>query len=94
MLNGSNWTGLAQVIRGLNDLLNALHPRTGHEWATNVSQQLGKHGRLLTYEGWGHGSYQRTPCTISAVDRYLIDLVAPAAPPHKRALRACPGHQM
>lgn len=59
-------------------LLNALHdPRTGYEWATNVSTQLGKHGRLLTYEGWGHGSYQRTACTIGAVDRYLIDLVLP-----------------
>jgi pimeloyl-ACP methyl ester carboxylesterase len=60
-------------------LLNSLHdPRTGYEWATHVAAQLGKHGRLVTYEGWGHGSYRSTPCTTAAVDRYLIDLVLPA----------------
>jgi pimeloyl-ACP methyl ester carboxylesterase len=60
-------------------LLNAVHdPRTGYEWATNVAAQLGRHGRLVTYEGWGHGSYRSTPCTTAAVDRYLIDLVFPA----------------
>jgi pimeloyl-ACP methyl ester carboxylesterase len=64
-------------------LLNGLHdPRTGYEWATNVAAQLGKRGRLLTYEGWGHGSYERTPCTVSAVDRYLVDLTLP--PPGAR----------
>ncbi|MFF3865049.1 alpha/beta fold hydrolase [Micromonospora sp. NPDC001898] len=68
-------TGNARLL-----LLNALHdPRTGYEWATNVAEQLGKRGRLLTYEGWGHGSYQRTACTIGAVDRYLVDLVLPEA---------------
>ncbi|WP_025619589.1 alpha/beta hydrolase [Salinispora cortesiana] len=60
-------------------LLNALHdPRTGYNWATNVAQQLGRHGRLVTYEGWGHGTYQRTDCTIAVVDRYLVDLTLPA----------------
>jgi pimeloyl-ACP methyl ester carboxylesterase len=59
-------------------LLNALHdPRTGYEWATHVAAQFGRHGRLVTYEGWGHGSYRATPCTTAAVDRYLIDLVLP-----------------
>ena len=58
-------------------LLNAVHdPRTGYEWATNVARQLGRHGRLVTYEGWGHGSYG-LPCTEAVVDRYLIDLVVP-----------------
>lgn len=64
-------------------LLNALHdPRTGYEWATHVAAQLGTHGRLVTYEGWGHGSYGSTDCTTTAVDRYLIDLVLP--PPGTR----------
>jgi pimeloyl-ACP methyl ester carboxylesterase len=64
-------------------LLNALHdPRTGYEWATHVADQLGEHGRLVTYEGWGHGSYRSTPCTTAAVDRYLIDLVLPAPGTH------------
>jgi hypothetical protein len=64
-------------------LLNALHdPRTGYEWATHVATQLGRHGRLVTYEGWGHGSYRSTDCTTAAVDRYLIDLVLP--PPGTR----------
>ena len=59
-------------------LLNAVHdPRTGYDWATNVRRQLGRHGRLVTYEGWGHGSYGASPCTTAAVDRYLIDLVVP-----------------
>ncbi|GAA3935558.1 hypothetical protein Aau02nite_23420 [Amorphoplanes auranticolor] len=69
-------------------LLNALHdPRTGYEWASNVAAQLGRHGRLVTYEGWGHGAYRTTPCTTAAVDRYLVDLELPekgarcAAPP-------------
>jgi pimeloyl-ACP methyl ester carboxylesterase len=60
-------------------LLNALHdPRTGYEWASHVADQLGRHGRLVTYEGWGHGSYGSTPCTTAVVDRYLIDLELPA----------------
>lgn len=60
-------------------LLNALHdPATGHNWATNVARQLGRHGVLLTYEGAGHGIYNATECTRGTVDRYLIDLVTPA----------------
>jgi pimeloyl-ACP methyl ester carboxylesterase len=60
-------------------LLNARHdPRTGYEWATHVARRLGGHGRLVTYDGWGHGSYKATACTMAAVDRYLIDLVIPA----------------
>ncbi|GID30569.1 alpha/beta hydrolase [Paractinoplanes brasiliensis] len=59
-------------------LLNSRHDvRTGHVWATLVAAQLGRHGRLVTYEGSGHGVYKNTPCTTAAVDRYLIDLVVP-----------------
>jgi pimeloyl-ACP methyl ester carboxylesterase len=60
-------------------LLNALHdPRTGYAWATHVAEQLGRHGRLVTYEGAGHGVYRDTACTTAAIDRYLIDLAIPA----------------
>ncbi len=61
-------------------LLNARHdPRTGHAWAAHVAAQLGRHGRLVTYEGAGHGTYLRTGCTTAVVDRYLIDRVVPPA---------------
>ncbi|MEV4769863.1 alpha/beta hydrolase [Micromonospora humida] len=61
-------------------LLNARHdPRTGYAWATNVARQLGRHGRLVTYEGSGHGTYLRNACTVAVVDRYLVDLTLPAA---------------
>ncbi|MER7457123.1 alpha/beta hydrolase [Micromonospora sp. NPDC126480] len=60
-------------------LLNARHdPRTGYAWAVNVAEQLGRHGRLVTYDGWGHGTYERSACTVAVVDRYLVDLTVPA----------------
>lgn len=55
-------------------LLNALHdPATGYNRALGVARQLGREGVLLTYDGWGHGVYRRSACTIEAVDRYLIE---------------------
>jgi pimeloyl-ACP methyl ester carboxylesterase len=64
-------------------LINSRHdPRTPYAWAVNVAAQLGRHGRLVTYDGWGHGSYLRTDCTKAVVDRYLIDLTLP--PPGTR----------
>jgi len=60
-------------------LLKSRHdPGTGDSWAANVARQAGRDAVLVTYEGWGHGAYGRTPCTISVVDRYLIDLTVPA----------------
>ncbi|AEV87226.1 transporter [Actinoplanes sp. SE50] len=59
-------------------LLNAVHdPRTPYGWARHVATELGASGRLVTYEGAGHGSYQATACTTAMVDRYLIDLTIP-----------------
>jgi hypothetical protein len=59
-------------------LINARHdPATGHNWATGVARQLGRHGVLLTYEGAGHGSYNRSECMRGAVDAYLISLTVP-----------------
>ena len=61
-------------------VMNSLHdPATPHEWATQVTAHT-PHATLLTYTGWGHGTYSRTPCTTAAADRYLIDLTVPAVP--------------
>ena len=68
-------------IRGLKTpalLSNAIHdPATGYNWATSVARQFGRQGVLLTYEGWGHGSYTTTPCIGQAIDNYLISLTVP-----------------
>ncbi len=59
-------------------LINARHdPRTAYVWAQHVAAELGHSGRLVTYEGWGHGSYLSNDCTEAVVDRYLIDLTIP-----------------
>lgn len=59
-------------------LLNARYdPRTGYGWARHVADQLGSDGRLVTYDGTGHGTYLRNDCTRAMVDRYLIDLIVP-----------------
>lgn len=60
-------------------LANAVHdPADGYSWAKNVARQLGRSGVLLTYEGWGHGSYNSSPCMQAAIDHYLIARVLPA----------------
>jgi hypothetical protein len=59
-------------------LSNAIHdPATGYNWATDVARQLGRNGVLLTYEGWGHGSYNKSPCVQAAIDTYLTSLQVP-----------------
>jgi pimeloyl-ACP methyl ester carboxylesterase len=60
-------------------LLNSLHdPATGYTWAQDVARQLGRQGVLVTYAGWGHGSYSSSPCTQATVDDYLVALKVPA----------------
>ncbi|MCG5471667.1 alpha/beta hydrolase [Micromonospora sp. LAH09] len=54
-------------------------PATPYDGALRVAAQLGRRGALLTYEGSGHGSYPRTECTRSHVERYLIARVTPPA---------------
>jgi pimeloyl-ACP methyl ester carboxylesterase len=59
-------------------LSNAVHdPATGYNWATSVAHQLGRNGVLLTYEGWGHGSYNKSPCIQATIDKYLVSLQVP-----------------
>jgi len=66
--------------RGPVLLINARHdPATAYTWARNVAGRLGDQATLVTYEGWGHVVYGRTPCVTGLVDRYLIERVRPAA---------------
>ena len=59
-------------------LANAIHdPATGYNWAQSVERQLGRYGVLLTYEGWGHGSYNTSPCMQSTIDAYLVSRQVP-----------------
>ncbi|MEU8143069.1 alpha/beta fold hydrolase [Nonomuraea sp. NPDC048901] len=59
---------------------NALHdPATGYNWAVSTAQQLGRAGRLFTYEGWGHRIYDHGECAVNGIDRYLVSLELPAA---------------
>lgn len=59
-------------------LTNALHdPATGHAWARGVADQLGRNAVLLTYRGWGHGTYNSSPCAEQRIDAYLISRTVP-----------------
>ncbi|MEV4730574.1 alpha/beta hydrolase [Saccharopolyspora sp. NPDC049426] len=70
-------TGAAPVL-----IMNALHdPTSGYNWATNVDRQVDS-AELLTYDGWGHGVYDRNECTVRAADRYLVDLTMPKPDTH------------
>ncbi|MDQ7803084.1 alpha/beta hydrolase [Amycolatopsis sp. A133] len=61
-------------------LLNARYdPATPYAWALAIHRQAPANTTLLTYEGSGHGVFERTPCTLSAVNRYLLTL---QLPPH------------
>ncbi|MEU8221513.1 alpha/beta hydrolase [Kribbella sp. NPDC048915] len=53
-------------------LLGVADPATGYTWARSVERQLGRYGVLLTYQGWGHGSYGKSPCMQRTIDNYLI----------------------
>jgi pimeloyl-ACP methyl ester carboxylesterase len=67
-------------------LMNSLHdPATGYAWATNVNRQL-KGSVLLTYDGWGHGVWNRSECTANAAVSYLIDRKLPRPGTHCAAV--------
>jgi pimeloyl-ACP methyl ester carboxylesterase len=73
--------GMAPVL-----LIGSRHdPATSYAWAQSVAGQLGDAGSLLTYEGWGHVVYNRSPCVAAAADKYLVSLIRPAAG------ASCPG---
>ena len=57
---------------------NSVHdPATPYLWALDDAGQLGRHGRLVTYLGWGHGVYRHSDCTTGTVDSYLIARTLP-----------------
>ncbi|MFD6280928.1 alpha/beta fold hydrolase [Streptomyces sp. NPDC060209] len=59
-------------------LTNSVHdPASGYNWATHVAEQLGSSAVLHTYEGWGHGTYNSSPCAQMVIDAYLISLKVP-----------------
>ncbi|MGY4387752.1 alpha/beta fold hydrolase [Streptomyces sp. TE12347] len=53
-------------------LTNSRHdPSMPHRWAERVTAQAFPKARLLSYEGWGHGSYWISDCVRAQVDRHL-----------------------
>ncbi|WP_121394460.1 alpha/beta hydrolase [Actinokineospora cianjurensis] len=59
-------------------MLNAVHdPATSHAWAVSAHRQTRDTTVLVTYEGWGHGVYPRSDCTIGIADTYLTTLRTP-----------------
>jgi pimeloyl-ACP methyl ester carboxylesterase len=59
-------------------MMNSLHdPATAYAWAANAHRQSRDTTVLLTYEGWGHGVYDRSDCTKGATDGYLVNLTVP-----------------
>ncbi|GAA1824243.1 alpha/beta hydrolase [Planosporangium flavigriseum] len=58
-------------------MLNSRYdPATPYQWATNASRQMG--AALLTYDGWGHGSYFKgSSCVTGAVDTYFLTGATP-----------------
>jgi pimeloyl-ACP methyl ester carboxylesterase len=67
-------------------LMNSLHdPATSYEWATDVHRQL-KGSVLLTYDGWGHGVWDRSECTVDVATAYLVDRRLPRPGTHCAAV--------
>ena len=60
------------VIGGTED------PVTPYAWAQRMAAGL-QHGVLLTREGDGHMSWDRSGCVRDAVAAFLVDGVLPAA---------------
>ncbi|MFC5187953.1 alpha/beta hydrolase [Actinomadura harenae] len=63
-------------------LVNNLHdPSTPYAFATDIARQIPA-AVLLTYDGRGHGSYNRSRCIADLTDHYLIDTRPPARGTH------------
>jgi hypothetical protein len=60
------------LVGGTND------PATPYAWAQAVNQQI-TNSVLLTRQGNGHVSYDKSQCAQQAEDDYLINLTLPAA---------------
>lgn len=59
-------------------LLNSRHdPATPHDEAMSVRRQQRNATVFVTYEGGGHGVYNRSECTRRVSDNYLVSLELP-----------------
>ncbi|AHH95564.1 peptidase/hydrolase [Kutzneria albida DSM 43870] len=59
-------------------MVNSLHdPATPYAWAQHAASQIPS-ATLLTYEGWGHVAYDKSPCVAALTDQYLVTLELPA----------------
>ena len=56
-------------------------PATPYAWSVSAASQIPA-ATLLTYDGWGHGQYFKSPCVVDATDQYLISLKMPAKGTH------------
>jgi len=66
---------------------NSQHdPATAYSWAVNAHRQSARTTVFVTYDGWGHGVYDRSDCTRTINDRYLVDLKLPAEGTHCAAV--------
>jgi len=63
------------IIGGKHD------PATPYAWSVGAASQI-RNSTLLTYDGWGHGQYFKSPCVVAATDRYLISGTLPAKGTH------------
>ena len=67
-------------------MVNSLHdPATPYAWAVDAANQI-KAATLVTYDGWGHGDYTKSPCVQDLTDQYLISLKVPAKGTHCAAV--------
>jgi pimeloyl-ACP methyl ester carboxylesterase len=65
-------------------------PATPYAWSVDAARQIPA-ATLLTYDGWGHGQYDKSPCVVNAVDSYLISQTMPAKGTHCPAVPPASG---
>jgi pimeloyl-ACP methyl ester carboxylesterase len=59
-------------------MTNSAHDTaTVYEWAVNAHRQSRDTTVFVTYEGWGHGVYDRSECTLKINNEYLLSLKLP-----------------
>lgn len=69
-----------KIAKGSPKILmtNSKHdPATVYEWAVNAHRQSRDATVFVTYEGWGHGVYDRSECTLKINNEYLVGLKLP-----------------
>jgi hypothetical protein len=59
-------------------MTNSKHdPATVYDWAVNAHRQSRDTTVFVTYEGWGHGVYDRSECTLKINNEYMVGLKLP-----------------